>query len=69
MNKEQLQPRSKKITSVGLIPSCIQSIGLGKEEAPQAYFLYVEEAGDAANKVRQRMRFDVSIIYPVGCLT
>ena len=33
------------------MPSCIQKISFGKEEAPQAYFTYVEEADDDANKV------------------
>jgi hypothetical protein len=37
-----------------LIPSRIQRISFGKEEAPQSYYSYVEEADDAANKVSQR---------------
>ena len=44
------------------ILSCIQSISFGKEEAPQAYYKYVEEADDAANKVRQRMRLGIILI-------
>jgi len=35
---------------------CPQSKSGGREEAPEAYFTYVEEADDDANKVSQRKR-------------
>jgi hypothetical protein len=38
----------------------LSSLSSGKEEAPEAYFTYVEEADDDANKVSQRKRIGMS---------
>ncbi len=46
------------------IPSCIQrGSKAAKEEAPEAYMKYVEEADDAANIVKIRMRLGITLWY------
>jgi methionyl-tRNA formyltransferase len=45
-----------------LIPSCIQRITRRQEGGDEAYFTYVEEADDEANKVSQRMRLGMKTV-------
>jgi len=56
--KLELQLRSKLEFASWTVP-----LQWGKEEAPEAYCTYAEEADDAANKVSQRKR--IGIIHPL----
>ena len=50
---------NKAIPMIMIIPCCIQRITRRQGGGDEAYYTYVEEADNAANKVSQRMRLGI----------